>query len=454
MMRLGGSVLSFAVISALTTVACVDSARGPGTRTPAPDAGGAEDTGPPADTGLGPTADAGAVTTPDSGTVTGTTCAERLRIDESFQIDPNGQATQIHAAAAFDGQGIWFAYNRPGANRLFDVYATRVACDGGHLVAPFRVTQAAGRNDTEPQIAVAGDRVVIVWQSDDQSGADNLSLFVRTYDRDGQAQTPERSLKGELTRNGQAQSGNTWMPALVATEDGFAVAGSWAHDEAARFQVFVQLFDHAGQPAGEAMDARLEPTTSQLFPALTAGADGSLLVAWTRSPDQGDEQVYLTRFTRGSTVATDTASVAAGTTGAGLHTTPGGQTYLSFNGATPDPQVVLMDAHRLGPGAPSLSIGAAGRVDHGGAAAGDGIDGVVAYYRQTSGIRNQVFLQYFERAPGGFALGSERIVPAGGPAAPYSIVLLGVAPGTYFVAWSEGVSPDFFIHGRFTRASR
>ena len=45
---------------------------------------------------------------------------------------PQGPDTQIHPSAAFDGGGVWIVYNLPDATNGFDVYLTRLHCNGDH----------------------------------------------------------------------------------------------------------------------------------------------------------------------------------------------------------------------------------------------------------------------------------------------------------------------------------
>ena len=86
--------------------------------------------------------------------------------------------------------------------------------------------------------------------------------------------------------------------------------------------------------------------------------------------------------------------------------------------------------------------------------------GLVGWYRQRAGLRNDVLVRGFSFDGERFAAtGEERLLnppdeAEGGDehaAAPYGLALAHVGDGVFLVVWSEGRSPDFRLRGRFVR---
>lgn len=354
----------------------------------------------------------------------------------TFELDRNGEPTQIHADSVFDGENIVTAYvSRSTTGENFDLWLSVASCGATTTRAPLLVVDSAHGNVTEPQLALGTDgNLLLVWQLDDGSGADNLSLWSRRYDAALEPLNDAHRL--ELRRDGTANLGNTWMPALEPTASGFALAGAWAHEDAERFQVFAQELDASGEPVGDAIDLELEPTVTQVFPALAVGLN-DVGVAWERTPDEGEVEV------RGARVSLSDRSVSELTTFA----EGGGVAVAHLDGeyvwaASVSNQIALWRGeHETLLGSTGVDVAPA-LVPH----LENGVLGVI-WYRIQSGIRNDIFRHELPTdSEWADAVGT--LVPLDGPAAPYSPVMIEVGPG-WFLAWSSGQSPDFHVLGRF-----
>jgi hypothetical protein len=128
-----------------------------------------------------------------------------------------------------------------------------------------RLTTDAGP-DIEPQLAAAGSRVMLVWQS---MRGNNLDILYRVHEA---AWGPE----GFVTRN----PANDWHPALVATPDGaFHVAwDSYRGD----YDVFLRSWKSGewGAETPVAASAKLENHAS-----LSADSRGRVWIAWEIGPE-------------------------------------------------------------------------------------------------------------------------------------------------------------------------
>ena len=116
----------------------------------------------------------------------------------------------------------------------------------------------------------------------------------------------------ETTRDGTPVTLNAWMPEVTALPNGqFAVAGSRVPDASSLWQAFVQRLDDDGSLVGEALDVMWEPDVSQWYPTLAALPDGTIYVAFERSPVDVDEQILHTRFAPGADTPEPDPPVAA-----------------------------------------------------------------------------------------------------------------------------------------------
>lgn len=379
------------------------------------------------------------------------TCATDLITGVTFDLDPDGGPTQIHADVAFDGEAVWLVYNLPDGEGSggFDVFARRIHCDGTAAGDRIQVTTTTGRNDIDPAVAIAGGRAHVVWQSDNNNntGMNNLDIVHRSYQIDGTAiATADRDL--ETTRGGSPVPGNAFYPDVAALPDGgMVIAGVRGLDETGTFQAFVQRIDAGGGLDGEAIDGQIENGVTHLWAAAAATADGTTYVAWVRSPATEEDYVVHTSLPDGAAALDPSPPIQAVTAQASApsYAALGERAYLAV---ASDSAIVLLDGSDLDGTASSLSFDDAGRLDHTPTVAAAPGGGAVAWYKNISGIRNDMFVQPFSFDGITFTAGWDVEVP-GGPMPPYPPAITHVKDGVYFVAWSEGTSPDFYLKGTF-----
>ena len=398
-------------------------------------------------------------------------CDEVWLLETTVPLLPDTPPPQIHPDVAFDGRGLWLAYNRTdAAGNGIDVWALRLGCDLAPVTPTFPV-QALGRgNDTDPHLAVSGDGVLIAW-STDTGGDPNLFVHVRSYDTDGPPRSAEE-LALTPAFEGVPRDAGAWLPSATGLPDGgFAVAGSWGVDEAARFQAFVQRLAPDASPVGDFVTPFLEPGVGQLYPAVATSGEGGVRVAWTRQLSSGAEDVVHTgRGDPASPFVPEPPAPALGEDGTLVHSFG-----AAYSAANPFSSALYLAVTRsetgvMGsemdvavreagdPGAPApepLLLGAPGETDHTPAVAALPDGGVVAWCRTRSGIYNDLLVQRFVSGADGLeAVGEPRLLNPpdedGDHAALclYPPALRLVAPDVAVVVWTEGRNPELRIMGR------
>lgn len=369
-------------------------------------------------------------------------CADVLH-DETVAIDPDGPTTQIHGAAAFDGEGVWIAHNRPRDDGWFDVFATRIGCDGSILVEPWRLNEDDGASHVDPSIAVDGDAVLVAWHRDDGQFPYNLSTWVRGFDLEGNP--AGEALELATTWDGGLLEGNVWMPAVAARPgEGLVVAGVRGLPDLDRFQVYLQPVDPTGQPTRETVDPDVQAEVSDAAPAVAADGDGGLALVWTRTPDGGDDAVVQVTFAPGSwNPGGDPTEVAPGAvTGGGALDGP----YLAWHREEPGGYTVQI---RSLEGGEEIDLGDDGAFDHTPALAAAGAGGAATWLRVDTGIRNELFVARFTDDGADLGAGGALQVETDGPVGPYAPDLVHLTGDVWFAVWSEGESPDFRLFGRY-----
>lgn len=360
----------------------------------------------------------------------------------------------IHASAVFDGEAVWIAYNVPAKDGSgnFDVLASRLDCGGNVLAGPVALSTTPGHNHVDPAVALSGDRLFVAWHADNGTGIDNLDIFFRVLERDGTPVAPTDT-RLDPVRSGAPVTGNVWSPSVAPLPDGgVAIAGAWAIPESTSFQGFLQRLDADGALDGEATDLFLEPDVSQMNPTIAASPDGALHAAWDR--DEGTGSRVARRALVAGVAGSAPVLVPEGSESFGAHHAAGPDggihvAYTLLDGSEYD--VVLGDATETAPSPARLTLGRSGRLDHTPTIAPAPGGGAVAWFRNVSGYRNGLRVQAFTAVDGSYGSGTEWTMEGVEEALPYAPALTHVGDGTYFLAWSEGASPDIRLRARFVR---
>ena len=377
-------------------------------------------------------------------------CVDALVLDETFEIDPEGVTTQIQASVLYDpiADGVWVVYNLPAddGSGTFDVHVARLHCDGSLQVAPRRINTTTDRNDIDGELARVGDDLLAVWASDDGvSPVGNIQILAMGLDPDGNPTLPADVVL-QTSWQGEPLTGSAWLPHLRADDEGFVLVGTRGIESA--FQMFVQRLDADAGLVGDALAPPIEPGVGHDTVDLAVLDNGDLAVAWAGTDDTDLAQVRHAIVVDDAFVPDPPAllldddasspAVARDPTGAGAYIAvsveDGGGRAIRIARAEPgdDTTPVL-----LGDGlsfSPSLATGPTG--------AG------VAWYRNISGIRNALWVARLVDDGDTLTATAAQAIPDA-EAAPYASTITHVVDDVYFVAWSQGTSPDLRLYGRF-----
>lgn len=401
-------------------------------------------------------ADAGA---PDAGGGPAA-CAEPALVDTVFDVGPATPLTQIHGSAVAAEGGLIIAMNLVSGDGTgnFDVFMTKVRCDGQVAVPAFQVNTIGSRNHIDPTLAVSSDGVLVAWQSDDQVSEANLDLLYRIFEPD---LNPRMAADGTLETlyEGAPATGNAWMPSVAGHGDGFVIAGARGLEVTNRFQAFVQAIDRDGALDGVAYGPPAEADASQVTPTLVVRQDGNFGFGWDRRADNDALNVMSATFAVGSGLTpmagapafagdeVDQIVVAAAS---------GSAAAAEFRAA----HVVAGSEHSIavravvdGVAGEPVVLGASGRVDHTPNLAAGASGGMVVWHRVITGFRTEVVVQPFAIDGTTITPGDERIIVGDGPGAPYQPAIVHLGDDHYFVAWSEGqASTDWRLRGIIIKA--
>ncbi len=365
-----------------------------------------------------------------------TPCSEQDLPRHRFELTADAHAARIHPQSVLAGNRIWTVYNAPQPDGSGDFATFVVAhdCSGTETHPPTRLTESPG-NQTDPAIALSGDRMLVAWQVD-AGGSPNLSIHTAVLGLGGGIVRADRELA--MQREGELHVGNAWMPRVAALPDGFALAGSRGVDNT--FQAFVQRLDVEGEADGESVDLFLNPGFAQLEPTVvTSGRD--ITVAWSSDLTTGEVEAWRLPANSDEAIQLWTSPASGGVRGASL----GSDVFIAAHEeGGPGLMPVI---HRLGTDAPIFSPDIAVSGHTVGLAAGAD-DLLFAWHQGTptnaelfavavdaSGVPAEVFEPEYER----------QVV-----AYPADVAAIG-ADG-FFISWVEGEALDYQLFGQFIRA--
>ena len=371
----------------------------------------------------------------------------------AFALDPMGAVTQIHPAVAFDGSGIWVAYNKPDGQGEggFDVFVTRVLCDSSIDIAPLGVHAPSQENEVDPDIAWHESGVYVAWARDQSfvnPVADNLDIVYAVLESDASVRAAATLL--ETTRSGGAVAGNAWQVKVAAHTDGSGatLAGLRADAVNPGFLVFAQRLSTSGAFEGEAIDGSVNDMAFDDAPAVYVDAAGNTLLSWVRTLGvDGDEVPVQVEISAGQSMPSAAPEmIFPSQTGSGGTSVVrvGERTLWAFGNEAGGVMV--------GDGDVMVEVGNSNFFEFspGLVAAGDD-QAAVLYYRQRQGFAADIVVQRVDLENGQLAVDPEIFVTVPGttPAGPYGPAIAHVHDGVFFVAFAEGNSPDFYLKGRF-----
>ena len=363
-------------------------------------------------------------------------CAEQDLPRHRVELAEGAHAARIHPRSVLAGNRVWTAYNapQPDGSGQFATFVVAHTCEGVEDVPPTRLTESPG-NQTDPEIAVSGEHILVAWQVD-AGGSPNLSIHTALLGLGGGIVRADQELG--MVRDGEPFVGNHWMPRLAPLPDGFALAGSRGVDGA--FQAFVQRFDLEGDADGESIDVALNPASTQLDPTIVAtGRD--LTVAWSSDLTTGAVEAWRLPSGEDEAIQLWTSPASGGLRGA----TFGGDVLI---GAHEEGGPGLLPVvHRLGTPAPIYTPDVEVSGHTAGLAAGE--EELLFLWHQGSATQAELFGVFIDGAGSPGAVFEPEFSP---PVLAYPADAAWLGGDAYFVSWVEGESLDYRLFGQFIRA--
>jgi hypothetical protein len=200
----------------------------------------------------------------------------------SFQVNAFTTGLQNTAAVASDPAGnVTIVWESPQDGSLGGIYARRFDASGNPVGATeFRVNAFTTGYQWAARVAAAADgSFMVVWTSN-QDGSD-WGVFARRYNAAGLPTTPTDIQVNSFTSGSQ---GYASVAADAAGNMIVAWSGSGSGDASG---IFARRFDATGAPVGGEFQVNTFVTAEQRAPAVAAAPDGSFMVAWSSSGQDG-----------------------------------------------------------------------------------------------------------------------------------------------------------------------
>ena len=343
--------------------------------------------------------------------------------DTPFLLSPSESSTQIHPDVVFSDGQFWISYNLPNSFGKFEVWLQALDCEGSQTFGPELVSVDAEVNHTVPRLAVSGDTVMLLWQSDDASGSQNLSIRYRTLDVTTEVFS-ERLFWSPFPE-GTSDILNAWMPAIDSFDGGFWVAGAVAYDDT--FSIVAQPINASGEFISE--PTLLSPAArASYYPSIAAKSDNEFGLIYEAI--SGSNTVHMGEWSSGSFVEQFSLDNAAAP-----DVTESGQGYLTAMHVDTSEPTVYLGENELGTGGlthtPSISLGE------------DGF--LVSHYKIISGFQNSLHWTWHHLDG---TLAADGMMIQDPPAAPYKTALTHIGGNGFMAVWSGGQSPDFMLYAK------
>lgn len=185
-----------------------------------------------------------------------------------------------------------------------EVRARRFDARGAPAGGEIAVNTRTGNANSDPAVAIdARGNFVVAWES---TIAGSYEIRARRFDARGAALSAELAVNAEIASSQRA-------PALAMTADGaFVVA--WRSNLDGSLEVRARRFDPSGKPASDELSVNTTRVGDQVAPSVAIAHDGSFVIAWENSFDNGYD-IRARRFDAQGTAKTDELAIqpAAGT---------------------------------------------------------------------------------------------------------------------------------------------
>ncbi len=223
-------------------------------------------------------------------------CAQRYdnlgqAVGDEFRVNTYVTHEQWMSSIAMapDGSFVitWESYGQDGDD--YGVYAQRYNASGQPIGDEFRVNTYTTGSQSKPSIAMAPDgSFVITWSSSDGSSS---GVYAQCYNASGQP------IGGEFRVNTYTTDSQSWPSIAIAADGRFVIAWTSYGQDGGNNGVYAQRYEASAQPLGGEFRVNTYTTGSQSYPWIAMAADGSFVIAWESSGQDGSEDgIYAQRY--------------------------------------------------------------------------------------------------------------------------------------------------------------
>ena len=154
-----------------------------------------------------------------------------------------------------------------------------------------RAISSAELPAAHPAAATLPDgRVVVAWTRRDRSSATSrFDIAARFLDATGSPSTPEVRVNAEAY-------GDQYRPRLAASPYGALAVWTSMGQDSSWEGVFGRWIGSTGQPEGDDIPVNSQTGGGQILPALAAGRDSNLLVAWSSNRPRTGYELFAQRL--------------------------------------------------------------------------------------------------------------------------------------------------------------
>lgn len=198
----------------------------------------------------------------------------------------------------------WTSVGQDGSDS--GIYAQRYDADGVAIGGEFLVNTYTNANQMNPTIAALEDGGFLVsWVSEDQNNGDPLvtygdhGIYAQRYDTNGLVQGSEFLVSPLFTRHSTSFVNMLGPPAIAVLKDGgFLVSWeSFDNYDRTKTNIYAQRYDAGGMQLGSEFLVNTFTTNDQNNPSIAALEDGSFVVSWLSSNQDGSGSgIYAQRY--------------------------------------------------------------------------------------------------------------------------------------------------------------
>lgn len=215
-------------------------------------------------------------TTPDSAEFLVNTHIDGLQSNAATSISPDSSFVVVWESSGQDGSG----------NGIF---AQRYDTSGATLGTEFQVNTFTSGYQSNPAVAIdSNNGFVVTWESANQDG-NSWGIFAQRYNAAGESEGTEFQVN---THTDDAQQ----SPGIAMAADGsFAITWQSYEQEGSLWGVYVQRFDASGNPVGSEIQVNTYTSGSQNSPEIAMSSDGSFVIVWESSEQDGSDYGVFAR---------------------------------------------------------------------------------------------------------------------------------------------------------------